>query len=195
MTPTLETPRLLLLPTALADAEEVQRIFPQWEIVKYLNAIVPWPFPPDATHTHYRDELLPAVERGNRWVWSLRLKSTPEQIIGSISLYRGEENNRGFWLVPEHQRQGLMTEACDAVTDFWFNTLKMPVLRVPKAIPNIGSRRISQKQGMRLVRTEERDFVSGRYLAEIWEITAQEWNAQRVERSSLGACQVKSPAQ
>jgi ribosomal-protein-alanine N-acetyltransferase len=71
-----------------------------------------------------------------------------------------------------------MTEASEAVTGFWFNTLKMPVLRVLKAVPNIGSRRISEKQGMRLVRIEERDFVSGRYLAEIWEITAEEWNAR-----------------
>ena len=44
-----------------------------------------------------------------------------------------------------------MTEASDAVTDFWFNTLKFPVLRVPKAIANTASRRISEKQGMRVI--------------------------------------------
>jgi RimJ/RimL family protein N-acetyltransferase len=177
MTPTLETPRLLLLPRTLADVEQIQRIFPQWEIVKYLASVVPWPFPPDGVLTYSRDEMLPAMERGEAWGWSLRLKSAPNQIIGCISLHCGE-NNRGFWIAPEHQRQGLMTEGCEAVTDFWFNTLKMPVLRVPKAIPNTGSRRISEKQGMRIVGTEDRDFVSGRYLAEIWEITAEEWNAR-----------------
>jgi RimJ/RimL family protein N-acetyltransferase len=182
MTPTLETRRLILLPLTLLDAEQVQRIFPQWEIVKYLASIVPWPYPRDGALTHFRDELLPAVARGDRWSWSLRLKSAPEKMIGSISLQRNEENNRGFWIVPEHQRQGLMTEACEAVTDFWFNTLKFPVLRVPKAVPNTGSRRISQKQGMRVIRTEERNFVSGRYMAEIWEITANEWNARHRDR-------------
>ena len=25
--------------------KQVQRLFPQWEVVKYLNAVVPWPFP------------------------------------------------------------------------------------------------------------------------------------------------------
>jgi ribosomal-protein-alanine N-acetyltransferase len=74
-------------------------------------------------------------------VWTIRLKSTPNQIIGSISLHRGKENNRGFWIIPEYQGQGLMTEACEALTEFWLNTLKMPTLRVPKAIPNLGSRR------------------------------------------------------
>jgi hypothetical protein len=32
---------------------------------------------------------------------------------------------------------------------------------------------------MRVVATEERDYVSGRMLAEVWEITADEWNRRR----------------
>lgn len=55
-----------------------------------------------------------------------------------------------------------MSEACDVVTDFWFDELKFPVLRAPRAIANLGSRRISEKQGMPVIRTEERDCVSGR---------------------------------
>ena len=47
MTPTLETERLLLKPLQLEDAEQVQRIFPQWAIVQHLNARVPWPYRPD----------------------------------------------------------------------------------------------------------------------------------------------------
>jgi [ribosomal protein S5]-alanine N-acetyltransferase len=56
--------------------------------------------------------------------------------------------------------------------------LKFPVLRLPKAVPNIASRRISEKQSMRVIATEERDYVSGRFLSEIWEITAEEWRAR-----------------
>jgi RimJ/RimL family protein N-acetyltransferase len=55
-----------------------------------------------------------------------------------------------------------MTEACEAVTDFWFNTLQMRVLRVPKAVANVASRRISEKSGMRIVAWDERDYVCGR---------------------------------
>jgi hypothetical protein len=47
MPPVLETNRLLLRPLELSDAEQVQCLFPQWEIVQYLNAVVPWPYPPD----------------------------------------------------------------------------------------------------------------------------------------------------
>jgi RimJ/RimL family protein N-acetyltransferase len=182
MTPALETRRLLLRPLTLDDAEQTQRLFPQWEVVKYLAAVVPWPYPPNGALTHYRDDLLPAVARGDRWSWSLRLKSAPEEMIGSISLMRLGDNNRGFWLTPEHHGRGLMTEAADAVTEFWFNVLGFSVLRVPKAVVNTASRRISEKQGMHVLRTEERDYVSGRFLTEIWEITAEEWNAHRAKQ-------------
>jgi RimJ/RimL family protein N-acetyltransferase len=63
------------------------------------------------------------------------------------------------------------------VNDFWFETLKFPVLRVSKAAENTASRRVSEKQGMRLIGTHEKDYVSGRHLSEAWEITAEEWRA------------------
>lgn len=176
MVPTLETRRLILRPLELADAAQLQVLFPHWEIVRYLNHRVPWPYPPDGALTYYREVALPAVARGEAWNWTLRLKTEPERLIGNILLAATANKNRGFWLGLPWHRQGLMTEACDAVTDYWFNVLKFPVLRVPKAIANEASRRISITQGMRVIATEERDFVSGRFPAEIWEITAEEWN-------------------
>jgi ribosomal-protein-alanine N-acetyltransferase len=114
----------------------VQEIFSEWEVVRYLNAIVPWPYPPDGARTFYREVALPGVERGERWEWTLRLKSAPEQILGGIGLMLSEDNNRGFWIGLPWQGQGLMSEACEAVTDFWFNRLRFPRLRVPKAVAN-----------------------------------------------------------
>lgn len=179
MTPTLITKRLLLAPLELKDAEQVQNLFPEWEIVKYLAATVPWPYPADGAYKFYRDVALPAVARGDAWHWTLRLKSEPGQIIGSISLMRSETENRGFWIGQRWQRQGLMTEACEAVTDYWFNVLGFPVLRIPKAIANIASRRISERCGMRVIGSEEREYVCGPLPAEIWEITAEEWGRYR----------------
>jgi RimJ/RimL family protein N-acetyltransferase len=74
-----------------------------------------------------------------------------------------------------------MTEAADAVTDYWFNVLKFPLLRTNKAVGNKASSRISKRQGMRLIAIEERDYVSGRLPAEIWEITIEEWRARRAD--------------
>jgi RimJ/RimL family protein N-acetyltransferase len=70
-----------------------------------------------------------------------------------------------------------MSEACEWANDYWFDTLGFPVLRVSKAVSNIASRRISEKQGMRKVGEIEKDYVSGRLPSEVWEITAEEWRA------------------
>ncbi len=179
MVPVLETKRLLLRPLELADAPQIQVLFPHWEIVKHLNNIVPWPYPADGSLKHIRDVTLPAIARGEDWGWSIRLKSEPEQIIGRISLYPKGENNRGFWMGIPWQGKGYMTEACDAATEFWFETLGFKVLRVPKAVDNTASRRISLHQGMRVIREEMRDFVIGRLPAEMWEITREEWRARK----------------
>jgi ribosomal-protein-alanine N-acetyltransferase len=182
ITPILKTARLLLRPLELADAEQIQLLFPHWEIVKHLANKVPWPYPADGALTFVRDIALPSIERGEEWIWTLRPIERTEFLVGVISLSEGDVENRGFWIVPEWQRRGLMTEACDMVTDYWFDVLKFPVLRVPKAIANEASRRISEKQGMRVIATTEREYVSGRLPSEIWEITAEEWRARRSSR-------------
>jgi [ribosomal protein S5]-alanine N-acetyltransferase len=178
MVPRLETARLILRPLELADAAQAQTLFPCWEVVRYLNTRVPWPYPEDGVASHYRDHVLPAMERGEQWQWSLRLKSAPDRLIGSIALMKGE-NNRGFWLGQPWHGQGLMTEAVEAVTEYWFKVLQFPVLRAPKAIANEASRRISEKTGMRVVEVKESDYVCGRLPTEVWEITAEEWRAHR----------------
>jgi ribosomal-protein-alanine N-acetyltransferase len=178
MLPTLTTKRLILRRLQLEDTEAIQRLFPHWEIVAFLNSVVPWPYPKDGSLTHTRDVALPAMECGEEWHWSLFLKTAPEELVGRICLARGE-NNRGFWLGLPWHGQGLMTEAVIAVTDYWFDVLKMPALRVPKAAGNVASRRISEKTGMRVVERKESEYVSGRLATEVWEVTAEEWRVWR----------------
>jgi len=144
----------VLRPLELTDAARTQELFPHWEIVRYLSHFIPWPYPADGARQFYAK-------------------------IGSIALMRGAEKNRGFWLGLPWHGQGLMSEACEVVTDYWFDVLGFPTLRIPKAVANVPSRRISEKQGMRLVAREEREYVSGRLPAEVWEMTAAEWRAHR----------------
>jgi ribosomal-protein-alanine N-acetyltransferase len=180
MVPTLETERLILQPLELGDAEQVQPLFARWEVVKFLNNKVPWPFPEDGVAMYYREVALPAVERAEQWHWTLRLRAEPATIIGAIGLTRDAEIHRGFWLGMPWQGRGLMTEAASAVTAFWFEVLEFPVLRTAKAVGNVGSRRISEKMGMRVVETKESEYVSGWLPTEVWEITADEWRTIRV---------------
>lgn len=176
----LETARLVLRPVQLEDAVQVQKIFPQWEVVKHLNARVPWPFPEDGVRTYYSEVALPAVERGEEWHWTIRLKDEPERIIGAISLHLNREINRGFWIAPEWRGRGLMTEAVAEVTRFWFEELGQPMLRTKKAVANAASRAISVREGMRCVAVTEDDYVCGRLPTEVWEMDAATWRARRV---------------
>jgi ribosomal-protein-alanine N-acetyltransferase len=143
--------------------------------VRYLNDRVPWPYPADGTYTYYRDVALPAIERGDEWHWTLRLKGAPTRIIGAVALHRHENNNRGFWIGVPWRRRGLMLEAVEAATDFWFESLGFSELRAPKASENKGSVRISEKTGMRLISRHNQSFVSGILPAEVWAITREEW--------------------
>ena len=173
--PTLTTLRLILRPLDLTDVDAVQALFPRWEIVRFLATHVPWPYPADGALTFIRDIALPAMQRGTGWHWSIRPKVVPEQLIGAINVSDKLDDNRGFWLDPAWQGQGLMSEASSAVNDYWFETLERPVLRVSKAVANIPSRCISERSGMRVIKTEDRDYVSGRLPEEVWEITREEW--------------------
>jgi RimJ/RimL family protein N-acetyltransferase len=172
------TARLILRPLTVDDADQIQALFPQWEIVRFLRDIVPWPYPPGGALEYVRDIALPEMERAESFNWTLRLITDPDRIIGFLGLKICEGHNRGFWLDPHHQGLGLMTEACAWANDFWFDVLAQPTLRVSKAIANSASRRISLKQDMRVIGTEEASYVSGRLPSEIWELTAEEWHAQ-----------------
>jgi RimJ/RimL family protein N-acetyltransferase len=189
--PSLTTARLILRPVELADAAAIQRIFPRWEIVRFLAAKVPWPYPADEAERFLREVALPAMAAGTEWQWSIRRRAAPDDLIGIMHLLDNEGDNRGFWLDPAWQGQGLMSEACVAANDFWFDTLGKPVLRVPKAAANGPSRRISERQGMRMIATGERDYVCGRLPFELWEIFAEEWTAWR--RANLAVREWTAP--
>jgi RimJ/RimL family protein N-acetyltransferase len=85
-------------------------------VVRYLNVLNAMALPADGAFIYLRNIALPAIARGEEWHWSIRLKSAPGQLIGNISLMNEQDNNRGFWLGPRWQGQGLMTEATEAVT-------------------------------------------------------------------------------
>ncbi|WP_263139911.1 GNAT family N-acetyltransferase [Pseudomonas sp. RIT-PI-AD] len=173
--PTFHTSRLLLTPLQASDAAAIQQLFPHWEVVRYLDSRVPWPYPDDGAEQYVQNVVLPGIREGKEWHWMIRLSEKPEQCIGSISLYDQPRNNRGFWLSPPWQGQGYMQEACEVINRFWFETLQRPLMQVPKAVGNTGSRRVSEREGMRLIEVTEGNFVSGSLAKEIWELRREDW--------------------
>ncbi|BAP42098.1 GNAT family N-acetyltransferase [Pseudomonas sp. LJDD11] len=176
--PTFTTERLILTPLQLEDAADIQQLFPHWEVVRYLAHLVPWPYPADGALTHVRERSLPAIAKGTEWHWMVRLKASG-QSIGSISLYDTPGNNRGFWLAPAWQGLGYMSEACEVINRYWFETLERPLMQVPKALDNQASRRISEREGMRLVEVQKGRFVCGEMDKQIWELRREQWQANQ----------------
>ena len=179
--PVLETERLRLEPLVLADAPSVQRRFPRWEIVRFMGAQIPWPYPSDGA----RDFITGAAARnesGEKNIWSVRLKVGPDEAIGVIEIWPPDEatrDSRGFWLDPEYQGRGLMTEAADRVTDYAFRDLGWPLLWLSNAKANQSSARVKERQGAKLIDEVPFCFVCGEDIRQIWLLEAEDWLSRR----------------
>lgn len=180
-TPTLETDRLILRPVREGDAPAIQRQFADWEVVKYLSALVSWPYPDDGAAT-YVAKCLDEHSRGVKFHWSIALKPGDDEVIGVIDLwpFDGEKRTmRGFWLARALWGQGLMTEAADRVTTYAFEDLGWPFLYFSNAEPNRGSHRVKEKQGAELIDVTTGAYVSGEFPRVTWLLTREAWAARR----------------
>lgn len=180
-TPVLETARLILRPLEARDTAAVQRIFPQWELVRWLHAGIPWPYPEDGAATNMA-QCLERRAKNERFFWAITLKGGDDALVGRIDLWPFDgqvRDTRGFWLDPELWGQGLMTEAADAVTDYAFRDLGWPVLYLTNALANRGSARVKEKQGAELIDVESRAYVSGPSEGQVWRLTREAWLARR----------------
>jgi RimJ/RimL family protein N-acetyltransferase len=176
-TPVLHTSRLILRPVRAKDAPVIQRRFPKWEIVQYLNTNVPWPYPPDGAASFIAN-CLEEMARGEKSYWAIVPRKGPADLIGMIELRPDDgesRDQRGFWLDPEYQRQGLMMEAADRVTAYAFQELRWPHLWLTNAQDNHASRRIKEKQGAQLVDLKRGRFVGGEATHMIWLLTRTAW--------------------
>ena len=179
-TPVLETRRLVLRPLTQENAPVIQRRFPRWEVVRYLSAHIPWPYPADDAANHVA-QCLDQMARGEKCFWVINLKDGPEELIGRIDLWPDDGKSRdmrGFWLDPEFQGRGLMTEAADRVTEYAFGDLGWPHLWLSNADANRASGRIKEKQGARLVDREPARYVSGEGMRMVWLLKREDWLAR-----------------
>lgn len=159
------------------DAPAIQKHFAQWEIIRHLSTLVPWPYPEDGAISFLRQNLLPRVESGDAYAWAITLKDGNDEAIGLIDFRLGTplKGNRGFWIAREYQGRGLMTEALHVVHDFIFNVLKVESFVVCNAAANLASRRVKEKTGAVFIGHVDIPHHTGGSFSEKWLVTKESW--------------------
>lgn len=176
----LETARLRLRPLAETDAPRIQALFPHPNVLRYMNAAIPWPYPDDGAIEFVRS-VLARLEAHEEYYWALVPKEAADEgLIGVIGLTpASDEDHRGFWLAEAYWGRGLMREAVAAVNDFAFDVLGMTELFLNNAKPNAASHRLKESAGAEIVRIEDTDYVGGRFPGVRWRLTAETWRRHR----------------
>jgi RimJ/RimL family protein N-acetyltransferase len=180
-TPVLETERLILRPVREGDVPVMQRKFPRWEIVRYLHAEVPWPYPDDGAASHYATTVRNSAALRQSF-WAITLKGGDDELIGLINVWADDgvkRDQRGFWLDLEHWGRGLMTEAANRVTDYALIELSWPHLWLSNAAANLASHRVKEKQGATIFERTPRAYVYGQGTKVTWLLTREAWLAHR----------------
>lgn len=119
------------------------------------------------------------MQRGDDLVWCITLKEDDlGQAVGIIHYrLKPKENqeNRGFWLAEPYHGKGMMTEAIIATQDFVFFELNLKSFKARNAISNIGSRRVKEKTGAKLIGTEDKPCGHVEGPTQVWEVTRENW--------------------
>jgi [ribosomal protein S5]-alanine N-acetyltransferase len=102
------------------------------------------------------------------------------QLMGRIGIRKTDLINvwnLGFWIHPEYQGKGYMTESLTAMLEFGFDRLGATKIEARHAIWNKGSQRVLQKVGMKFTRYIPHAFQKRGCWVEAhkMEITQQEW--------------------
>lgn len=181
--PTFTTKRLILRAPSTDDIPSWQHNFNNWEVIRTLNAGVPWPYPADGVANFFREQVVSNQGKVS-WLWVITRKEEPSEVIGVIELRQtGQRDDRGFWIAERFWGQGFVSEAVVPVTDHAFNVLGYEKLTLNNALNNVASRRVKEASNARFVGTEPAKYVDPTLdTREVWELTKDLWLNSRLKR-------------
>ena len=147
----LETPRLYLRLMHLSDIDDLLKIFGDSKVMASFDTV---PFNREQMENWVQRNIEHQKSHGYG-LFSVILKSEGI-LIGDCGLEHMEvegdlATELGYDFRSDYWNQGFATEAASAVRDYAFNVLHLPSLISLIRVGNEGSKRVSQKIGMRFV--------------------------------------------
>jgi RimJ/RimL family protein N-acetyltransferase len=139
--PILQTARLTLRPLVKGDRAAITDGLSCWDVTRWLSQ-VPFPY----TLADADAFLAMLADDAENAHWAL---DQGAGLIGVISV----KPDLGYWLTAAHHGQGLMTEAAEAVLNWYFQDHEGPVISGHFA-GNAASRRVLTKLGFTDTHTE-----------------------------------------
>lgn len=177
----LVTDRLRLRPFEDRDADDLWPLVSDPELPRMMS----W-----AAHTErsqtvgFIEWTREALAAGSNVTWAIERDG---RAVGCVSLdgvafaqraLRVDRAELGYWIAPALWGQGLVTEAARAVVGCGFETIGLHKIHVRCIVENVGSRRVIEKLGFRLIgRLEDDVWRDGRWWSLCsYELTTGEWS-------------------
>ncbi len=137
----------------------------------------------------FTKESLEGWKRGDSLVWTIEDKET-HAFFGRVVIRKQEKKDDvwyiGYWIHPDHQGNGYITEAAQAAVDAAFDHIHMNAIISSHATWNTISGRVLSKIGMRHTGGNPMGFMKkGEYVSEEeYELTYDEWKKQILLRGA-----------
>jgi ribosomal-protein-alanine N-acetyltransferase len=169
----LQTPRLILRSFREEDFDAMAQLFADPDFMRF------------SLGPHTRERTQAVLQKFLLWdetgllsQFAVLLRGN-HQVLGYCGfLHHPEVPNEveiGYRLNPEYWNRGLITEAARAVRDHGFADLKLPRVISLVHPENIPSRRVAEKNGMRV----EKEITFRGFPTLVYAITREQWLAQR----------------
>lgn len=169
----LETPRLILRPFRPDDVDLMHELFTNADFMRFSLGV----FTEREQTAAFIGKCMRWEREGKPTMFAATLRPN-EQLIGYCGFFHHPEHGIadveiGYRLNPAFWNRGLITEGARKVRDHAFADLKLP--RVISLIhpDNIPSRRVAQKNGMKI----DNEIMFRGFPTHVWAMTREQWLA------------------
>lgn len=163
--PILETERLVLRRITLEDAQSYFELRSNVDAMKHICKPLQKSVEESITMIYKINEMI-AFNDGIGWAICFK---TDNKMIGSVSFHRIEKEHCraeiGYMLHPKHWKQGIVSEAVEAIIKYGFDTLKFHSIEAHIDPTNSGSEKVLRKFNFeKEAYFKENYFFDGKFL-------------------------------